>query len=555
MIRRAHIACLAAVVAAALAAPDLGARPGGGQSFSTNRSSSTPSSPSRASTPSSPSRPSTPSSPSFPSRPSSPSSPSFPSRPSSPSSPSGPSYPSGPSDTSSPSDAPSGGGDRSMSGFFLFVLFVGGLVILAVVLFVRSHTGLHGSEWETGIVSAPAPFIAPRRRAQSYPSLIAALSALQRDDPEFSFVLFEDFLYALYTEAHTARGQGRLAGLSPYLSGAARGALEALGQRPVQTVIVGGLRVEKVTPGAPDEPTAVVAVFEANYAELDPQGAEHAYYTSERWTLTRPSGAKSRPPARARVDVCPNCGAPLDKLIGGVCGYCNKSVDGGEHDWTVLAVHVLAREERPPILTGETEEVGTSDPTVVAPDVKERWTSLTARDPALGWRDMMARVDLVFRVFHEAWTKREPLLVRPYLSDNLFQAQLYWIDAYKRQHLTNRTDGAHVVSMHLCRLVSDARYDAVTVRVFATGRDFTVNDAGEVVGGSANREREYSEYWTLIRGVDRTGAPRVTPECPSCGAGLEVSMAGKCQFCGAKVTAGEFDWVLSRIEQDEVYEG
>lgn len=118
-----------------------------------------------------------------------------------------------------------------------------------------------------------------------------------------------------------------------------------------------------------------------------------------------------------------------------------------------------------------------------------------------------------------------------------------------------RADGARVVAVHLCRVMTDAHYDAVTVRVFATGLDYTVNEAGDVVGGSKDRERAYSEYWTLIRGSSRTGAPRATPECPSCGAGLDVNMAGTCKFCSAKVTAGEFDWVLSRIEQDEVYSG
>ena len=69
------------------------------------------------------------------------------------------------------------------------------------------------------------------------------------------------------------------------------------------------------------------------------------------------------------------------------------------------------------------------------------------------------------------------------------------------------------------------------------------------------RERRYSEYWTLVRGSSRKGVPRVDPTCPNCGAELKVNMTGSCEFCAAKVTAGEFDWVLSRIEQDEAYEG
>jgi len=32
-------------------------------------------------------------------------------------------------------------------------------------------------------------------------------------------------------------------------------------------------------------------------------------------------------------------------------------------------------------------------------------------------------------------------------------------------------------------------------------------------------------------------------------------MAGVCEYCRSKIVAGEFDWVLSRIEQDEVDSG
>lgn len=43
--------------------------------------------------------------------------------------------------------------------------------------------------------------------------------------------------------------------------------------------------------------------------------------------------------------------------------------------------------------------------------------------------------------------------------------------------------------------------------------------------------------------------------CPNCGAPLKVNVSGVCGFCGGKITSGEFDWVLSRIEQDESYVG
>lgn len=426
------------------------------------------------------------------------------------------------------------------------------MIVLVVVIYARWNDGMRGAEWESGIISRPPPR-SRRDHEQRYGSLIAALAAIRRFDPEFSFVLFEDFLYALYAEAHTARGEGKLMRVSPYVSEDARASLGTLGSRPVQTIVIGGLRIEEVLVPREDGAITVTALFQANYAETDDAGTEHAYYAEERWTLTRPAGAKSRPPSRATTIDCPSCGAPLDKLVGGTCRYCSKVVDQGGLDWIVSQIELQPRDERGPMLTGTTEEAGTDDPTVVAPDVQERWQELADKDPTQQWSAVTARIDLIFRTFHEAWTKREPLLVRPYLSDNLFQTQLYWIDTYRRQKLQNRTDGARIVAVHLARVVSDARFDALTVRVFATGLDYTVDERGNVAAGSATKERAYSEYWTLIRGVDRTGAPRTEPSCPSCGAGLAVNMAGKCDHCDAKVTSGEFDWVLSRIEQDEAY--
>ena len=43
--------------------------------------------------------------------------------------------------------------------------------------------------------------------------------------------------------------------------------------------------------------------------------------------------------------------------------------------------------------------------------------------------------------------------------------------------------------------------------------------------------------------------------CPNCGAPLEINQVGECRYCRAAVTSGRFDWVLSRIEQEDEYTG
>jgi ribosomal protein S27AE len=86
--------------------------------------------------------------------------------------------------------------------------------------------------------------------------------------------------------------------------------------------------------------------------------------------------------------------------------------------------------------------------------------------------------------------------------------------------------------------------------------DYTVDAQGRVVAGDRGKVRQFTEYWTLLRGKEAHGVARSDRACPSCGAPLDhINMAGNCGSCGVKLTTGSFDWVLSRIEQDEVYTG
>ena len=401
--------------------------------------------------------------------------------------------------------------------------------------------------WQAGVAQAAEPRTPLRRR----------LEALRGQDPNFSFVLFEDFLYALYAQAHTLRGGGALERLSPYLKPPARGTLTGLGEvREVRSIIVGAMRYRSVDGMSNDGPTVWVGVeFESNYTEILPSGAEQSFYACERWMLSRAKAASSRPPERARVFVCPSCGAPLDTMSGGRCQYCQATVDTGQFDWVVETIEITSREARGPMLTGTTEEKGTNTPTAFDPDVSPRFAELTQRDPAFQWPTFQSRVAMIHAALQASWSNRDWAAARPFVSDNLFQMLAYWIEAYKKARLRNITEGARVEQIELVRATSDKFFDALTVRIFASSLDYTLaDDGGQVVAGNRRSPRRYSEYWTLVRSVAKKGPSRIDAGCPSCGAPLQIEMAGNCIYCRAKVTSGDFDWVLSRIEQDDVYD-
>jgi predicted lipid-binding transport protein (Tim44 family) len=377
-------------------------------------------------------------------------------------------------------------------------------------------------------------------------------------DPDFSLVLFEDFLYALYAKAHEARGGNRLDTLSAYLSAQARQSLRAMGPvDAVKAVVVGAMHYTAVSSIMGSTRYVMVRVrFETNYTEVSGLGQTQSWYAVEEWTLQRATGVKSRPPTQTRSFKCPSCGAPLDAVQGSTCSYCQKTVDTGDFDWVVQTVNLVEREPRGPLLTGTTEEQGTDLPTVKQPGVEQRMQRLLEEDAQLSWDTLSQRISLIFHELQGAWSSRRWEQARPYVSDNLFQTQRYWMEAYRKDGLRNVTENARITCLELARVTSDAYFHAVTVRLHATGLDYTVRDSdGAEVGGSRTRERRYTEYWTLIRGTGAKGRPATEKRCPSCGAGLALNMAGQCTHCSAKVTSGEFDWVLSRIEQDESYQG
>lgn len=433
-----------------------------------------------------------------------------------------------------------------------------GLIGLAFAWRQRSERG-----WASGLLSsdeawaglntdiAPAPVRPDTRRR--FTSIPEALRLLRADDDEFSSVLFEDFLHALYVQAHILRGQGKLERLAPYAGDEAMSVLRAAAAESVSTVIVGAMTIEDVRGDEKARRVVIRVRFTTNYTERV-EGADQSYYAEELWTLSRSLDVRSRPPERARVIDCPSCGAPLEQLVAGTCRYCGVATPNGDHDWRVDRIRVEQREPRGPMLTGTTEEIGTDLPTVIDPEVKARYRALTARDPGFGWSAFSQRLNVVFARFYEAWSAQALQPVRPFLSDNLFEAQQYWVAAYQAARLRNVAADARIVTVQLARVLSDKHYDAITVRVYATCLDYTLDAEGRVISGSKTQPRQYSEYWTFIRGTAATGAPKAEDTCPNCGANsAEINMAGSCDKCGVKITNGAFDWVLSRIEQDEVY--
>ncbi|HVV83879.1 MAG TPA: TIM44-like domain-containing protein, partial [Kofleriaceae bacterium] len=465
-------------------------------------------------------------------------------------------------------------------------------LIIAIILWANHQKNLT-RDWDSG------PPVALEKST--------SLDTVKQRDPDFSSILFQDFVFRLYATAHGARGDDRkLDELAPYLGPDARAALRTREPRgAVSGVVIGAMRPFVVTvppagaaappprpapadddlpiddadadadadadggsdtgdatsaTSAADDDAGFVEVgieLEANYT-VTVHGEGSTYYVVERWWLRRAPDVRTRPRDPAKGFPCPNCGAPwqASETAGTQrCSSCGQVVDNGRFDWLVYDVEVLHQKQQPPSLSTEVPERGTDLATYAAPDVDAAWDRLVADDPALTRQALLARLSMIYTQLNEAWAKNDLSAVRPYVSDGLYDYLSYWMDAYRTQGLTNRLENMHITDVEVAKVARDRWYDATTIRLWASGLDYVVRKNGTLVRGSKNRERPYSEYWTLVRSAARRGPANSAPTCSNCGAPAKVGMGGACEFCGAHVTSGEFDWVLSRIEQDDSYRG
>lgn len=387
----------------------------------------------------------------------------------------------------------------------------------------------------------------------------ARLDMLRSYDPNFSRIVFDDFCYSLFAHVHHARGTGDVGRYAPYLSGSARDVLmsgNADRLAAVEGIVVGALEAGSLQ-GLETPVVRVDVTYDANMTEVVDGAApgRSSWYVRERWQFERRRDTLSLPPAKAKAEHCPRCGAALQPRTDGACEFCGVKIEDGSFQWYVRSIVTLSRESRGPLLTSNVEEQGTDLPTIRDPRLHQRKKEFEANHPGFRWEDAITRAREIATKLQDAWTSRDWERVRSLETEPLFQTHRYWIDAYIKQRLKNVVDDFKIQTSEPVKVDDDPFYDAITVRQWASGRDYTVDENGNLVAGLRDSVRRWSEYWTLIRSRATQADPSKTVACPNCGAAVVIGPSAICSHCGGKLTSGSFDWVLSRIEQDEAYAG
>jgi predicted lipid-binding transport protein (Tim44 family) len=209
----------------------------------------------------------------------------------------------------------------------------------------------------------------------------------------------------------------------------------------------------------------------------------------------------------------------------------------------------------PPWLAGGPGGAGQAAP-AAAPPVEDGMAAIKAHDPDFDEDRFLADVQRSFFTVEEAWTELEPDMSRQVMADGLWQQHKVQIENYQRNGTRNVLDGLAVGKVTVLGASSDQTFDTITVRILAACADYDVATAdgkdGKVVRGNKHDMSQFEEDWIFQRSAKATtkgAGGTMQKKCPNCGAPLDVDLAGICKFCRAPVMSGDYDWVLTRIDQ------
>jgi len=387
-------------------------------------------------------------------------------------------------------------------------------------------------------------------------ALPAGVDAIRALDPGFEMETFLQRAEMTFFLVKRGMQKNDAAAIRPYLNdGVFNAVSQGIAQSKAQhrhalleSLNVRGLAVEDAQCNAQGQSIVVhfdlvyraKTLNDANQTVADEgQDQRHA----ERWTFGRGPAARTAVNGGVIAARCPACGAELRLALDGTCAHCKASVTNGSVDWVVVDV-------QPANYVGYSAD---SSLGFAAPSIPEGVATLTAADKDFSLGVFEGRVKTAFLALQDAWCKQNLDAGRAFMSPGAYFTWSAQLETMAAEGRRNVMENVSIRAVQPVRIVHGRVFDDLTVRVSAAAADFEVDNQGKIVFGDRS-VRPFMEDWTFQRsvGVATSNKPGTLENtCPSCGAPVSLTQIGECRYCKAAVTSGKFDWVVSRIDQED----
>ena len=183
--------------------------------------------------------------------------------------------------------------------------------------------------------------------------------------------------------------------------------------------------------------------------------------------------------------------------------------------------------------------------------------SLREADEHFSEAAITEKISNLYVRMQDAWQNKNFEVMRPYMTDTLYNQFLRQLDELIDSKQTNYIDRIAVLDVSLSGWSNDDINDSLVAILNTRIVDYTLDDnSGKLVSGSKTSEKFMSYEWSLIRTAGMKTPPPSSGvgdgissvHCPSCGAPLDINHSAKCEYCGSLISAKDYDWVISNIK-------
>ena len=200
--------------------------------------------------------------------------------------------------------------------------------------------------------------------------------------------------------------------------------------------------------------------------------------------------------------------------------------------------------------------------THVTASAVDGWVSaLKAKDPNFDLMKFFDRTKREFLELQDAWFKRNLEPVRRYLSDATFQRLVTQAKLMELLGVRDALADPQVLDLQIIGLEQNDAFDTVHIRVTAQVCDddapANFSDVQAQVLAKKKKPEQFTEVWSFVRkpgAQTRVEGDVSQGKCPNCGAEFSGGAANTCEFCGAIVNSGHYDWVLAEITQGSQFQ-
>ncbi|MCQ2974350.1 MAG: Tim44 domain-containing protein [Bacteroidales bacterium] len=449
----------------------------------------------------------------------------------------------------------SGGGDLAYILFYCLINYPIPTIIVIILSFIIYKIMTKDTDYDS-VSSKPTS----TNTFQNKSKMTVELNKLYSTDKNFSKPIFLDFASLLYTRYYQSIGKDDLSQINPFF----KVEINKWDKYYITEIVIGSANIIEISTDKDSTTgkgiTKIVVQYIGNYTAVSKENPNLRYRCdiTENWQFIRGLEAVSTIPQGMGVLRCPHCGATAKFTDAGTCESCGSTICNDNDAWKVNAMSVVnIKKVKTSDVISYAEEIGTDYNTIYDKYVKSNELTFLSLHNNKGYNDFNENIAKPY--FYEIYKQYSNLTwekARHLVSERQWQSMNFWITFCKEYDCHNALENVKISKIETVKYESDNYYESITVRIFASCIDYFKSSDGRCIAGNNHTPRYFSEYWTFVcrNGVDVSAKP--LNKCPNCGAPADkMGQSGVCEYCGSKITDGNFSWVLFSITQDEVYEG